>query len=226
MSDPCVVSVSHPSKQTIAVFDFDGTLTRRDSLFPFLAYVVGIGPFLLGLLLLVPAMLAYAFKRIPNWVLKERFLTYFLAGREERAFFYQAETFALTVVPKLLRPETLACLRWHQAQGHPTFLVSASMEAYLQPWAASVGIDHVLGTQIEVRHQRLTGKLLSKNCYGPEKVARLQAKLGDLNAYCIYAYGDSKGDRDMLQIATHSQYRKFYPPNMDDVGHNAHYRRK
>jgi hypothetical protein len=47
----------------------------------------------------------------------------------------------------------------------------------------------------------LTGRLLGKNCYGPEKVQRLKTLLGSLEDYVIYTYGDSKGDRELLAIA-------------------------
>ena len=45
---------------TIAVFDFDGTLTYRNSLFPFIRIAVGSPRFLWGLFLLSPVLFAYA----------------------------------------------------------------------------------------------------------------------------------------------------------------------
>jgi phosphatidylglycerophosphatase C len=88
-------------------------------------------------------------------------------------------------------------------------LVSASLEIYLLPWAKTIGLDQVIGTRLAVQNGLLTGRIIGQNCYGAEKVKRLQAVLGDLSQYCIYAYGDSRGDRELLEIATCPYYRPW-----------------
>ncbi|MGA7953290.1 MAG: HAD-IB family hydrolase, partial [Gloeobacterales cyanobacterium] len=98
--------------------------------------------------------------------------------------------------------------RWHQSQGHRTILVSASLAIYLQPWAQRMGIQDVLGTDLEVKQGRFTGKIKGKNCYGPEKLARLQ-HLINMEHCCLHAYGDSKGDRELLSVAQYPYYRTF-----------------
>ncbi|MGP1381921.1 MAG: HAD-IB family hydrolase [Thainema sp.] len=193
----------------IAVFDFDGTLTHRDSLLPFLQMLTGRWRFTWGLLVLSPMLAGYALKLIPNWRAKERLLTYFLAGISTAQLEYLGQQFAEQVLPNLLRTEAVQRLIWHQQQGHQTLIVSASLEAYLQPLAQQLGIDQVIGTRLESRNGYLTGRMLGKNCYGSEKVARLEALLGPTQQYVIHAYGDSKGDRELLAIAQHPYYRKF-----------------
>jgi phosphoserine phosphatase len=42
---------------------------------------------------------------------------------------------------------------------------------------------------------------ISKNCYGQEKVNRLLEVEPDRKNYYLYAYGDSRGDREMLAFA-------------------------
>jgi HAD superfamily hydrolase (TIGR01490 family) len=198
-----------PRAIVVAVFDFDGTLTQRDTLLPFLKMLVGRWAFWWGLVVMSPILTAYTLKLIPNWWAKEGVLRYFLSGKEQTKVYQVARKFALQKIPTLLRPDALQRLQWHQAQGHQLVLVSASLEAYLIPWAEKMGFDMVAGTQLEVKHQRLTGRILGKNCYGQQKVERLRAVLGELSQYSIYAYGDSPGDRELLAVSNYPYYRKF-----------------
>lgn len=193
----------------VAVFDFDGTLTQRDSLLPFLLIAVGPWQFWRGLVVMSPVLLGYVLKLIPNWRAKEAVLTHYLSGRTVERFFQLAQNFAIKEVPKLLRPEAIECLQWHQEQGHRTILISASWEAYLLPLTQILGFDQVIGTKLESHAGFLTGRIQGKNCYGKEKVKRLQALIGDLSDFCIYAYGDSRGDLELLEVATFAFYRKF-----------------
>ena len=193
----------------VAVFDFDGTLTQRDTLLPFFRFVVGRSRFLWGIIRMSPVLLGYTLKLIPNWRAKESLLTYFLGGQSEKQSCHIAEKFAVQKIPALLRTETVERLLWHQAQNHQTILVSASLEIYLLPWAKTMGFDQVMGTRLAVRNGRLTGIIIGQNCYGAEKVKRLQAVLGELSQYCIYAYGDSRGDRELLEIANYPYYRPW-----------------
>jgi phosphatidylglycerophosphatase C len=193
----------------VAVFDFDGTLTRRDTLLPFLRLVAGRSRFWLGIIFMSPVLAGYALKLIPNWRAKESLLTHFLGGRPERQSCHIAEQFAIKEIPNQLRTETVKRLLWHQSQNHQTILVSASLEIYLLPWAKTMGFDQAIGTQLDVQNGRITGRILGRNCYGAEKVKRLQAVLGDLSQYCIYAYGDSRGDRELLEVANYPYYRPW-----------------
>jgi phosphatidylglycerophosphatase C len=207
---------SSPELPAVAVFDFDGTLTTRDSFFPFLRMAVGRSRFYFGLLMVSGILAAYAVGLMKNWRAKEAVVKHFIGGWPAAKLQPLGETFAQQHIAKLLRPEAIARLHWHQSQGHQTILVSASMEIYLFPWAKAMGFDRVIGTQLETVDGIITGRFQGRNCYGPEKVDRLQAVLGDLSQYCIYAYGDSKGDRELLAAAAYPYYRTFA-----DVRHSA-----
>ncbi len=193
----------------VAVFDFDGTLTRRDSLLPFLHWAVGRFRFWWGILVLSPMLLRYALRLIPNWRAKEAMLSYFFANWSEERLDKVGQRFAVQVLPQLLRPEALQRVRWHQEQQHHLVILSASLEAYLRPLGESMGFDHVISTRLEVQWGIVSGRILGKNCYGQEKVERLKAYLGDLSEYCLYAYGDSLGDRELLNAANYPYYRTF-----------------
>ena len=80
-------------------------------------------------------------------------------------------------------------------------LVSASPELYVTPIGRRLGFDTVLATRLEVGADgRLTGRLQGANCRGPEKVMRLREWRGE-GLSIDYAYGDSAGDREMLDLA-------------------------
>jgi phosphatidylglycerophosphatase C len=209
-SAPRLAYKASPPKESpvVAAFDFDGTLTRRDSFLPFLSAIAGRRRFILGMVYLSPVLIGYALKRIPNWQAKEAMLSYFLAGMSVSQLERLSQRFAEQTLPKLLRPEAVARLRWHQQQGHTTLLVSASLEIYLRPLAAHMNIDQVIGTRLESHAERFSGRILGKNCYGPEKSIRLQPWISHSQSV-LYAYGDSRGDHELLAAAQFPYYRRF-----------------
>jgi phosphoserine phosphatase len=77
------------------------------------------------------------------------------------------------------------------------------------PWAAGEGITEVIGNPAELRDGRVTGRLAGVNCYGPEKVRRLLALNPERESYTLFAYGDGRGDRELLAAANHAYYRRF-----------------
>jgi HAD superfamily hydrolase (TIGR01490 family) len=195
------------SQPVVAVFDFDGTIMRGDSLRSFLLAVVGAPRWWGGLIVLSPRLLLYMLGMIPAWRVKEIVLTHFFAGWPEDQLRAAAEKFATDELSQLVKPAALERLRWHQQQRHHTILISASPELYLRPWARSVGIDEISCTRLATEQGVITGRILGKNCRGPEKVERLLALLGDRSRYCICAYGDSDGDKELLALADHAYYR-------------------
>lgn len=196
----------------VAVFDLDGTLLKRDSLLLLARSTRPRPQLVMPILRFFPYLLIHRLKLIDNQKLKSKFIKIFLAHHSYGALLNFAAAAFCEQLQHGLNPVALQRLRWHQDQGHWTVLVTASPEFYVQPLAKSLGFDQVLATQLQVKSDRLTGKFLRPNCYGPEKVRRLRASLGDLSQYTLYAYGDSRGDRELLQIATYPYYRKFQDP--------------
>jgi HAD superfamily hydrolase (TIGR01490 family) len=114
------------------------------------------------------------------------------------------QAFARKRIPALIRPKRLKILQNHLDQGHRCILISASIELYTHPWAEAAGFSNALTSQLEVDNEgKITGKLKGKNCRGPEKVRRLEELLGPKSDYILYAYGDSAGDRQLLEVADH-----------------------
>nr|WP_227672331.1 HAD family hydrolase [Komagataeibacter sp. FXV3] len=193
-----------PVSRKLAVFDFDGTLTRHDSLIPFLHAVRGSVRLGYGMMKSLPWLVGYALKCIPNDTAKQRLLRYTLGGLPLDRLQEAGRAFAHNRIPTMLRPDMMARLRQHQAQGDDCILLSASLDLYLVPWARMVGFHNVLCSSLEMnKKQRVTGQLKGNNCYGTEKVRRIKeyiSRPGCCYGY-ITAYGDSSGDIPLLKFS-------------------------
>jgi phosphatidylglycerophosphatase C len=194
--------------QQIAFFDFDGTITTKDTLLEFIKYSRGSFRFYAGFLLNSPWLVAYRLKVISNQKAKERIFKWFFRGCPLPAFQEQCQRFADAVIPELIRPKALEEIQKLQASGVTVVIVSASPENWIRPWADLRSIE-CLGTRLEVRDNALTGKIVQRNCHGEEKCARIRERF-QLGEYTdIYAYGDTSGDKPMLALAAISFYKPF-----------------
>ena len=193
---------------TLALFDFDGTITTDDSLIKFIRFVVGDTKFIWGMILLSPMLTAYKLKLIPNYKAKQYMLSYFFKGMDEEKFMQVANEYSLSHIDTILRPKAMEKIAWHKEQGHKIVIVSASIECWLKPWCDKNDLD-LIATKLEIQDGIVTGKFLTKNCYGIEKANRVNERY-DLSEYDhIYAYGDSRGDRELLELADESFYKPF-----------------
>ena len=181
----------------VFAFDFDGTLTTRDTLLAFIRYACGTPRFLLGFLLHAPLLVLMKLRLYSNGKAKQRLFTWFFRGMPLETFDALCQSFARTH-RHLLRPETVRLLQQALSEGAEVLVVSASIDNWVQPFFPTVT---VLGTQIEVIDGRLTGHFLTPNCYGQEKVRRILALHPERSAYRLTAYGDSRGDRELLAFA-------------------------
>lgn len=208
-------------KEKIYCFDFDGTLTTRDTLLEIIRYDAGTWPMLLGFLLYSPLLVLMKLHLFPNWKAKQLIFSYFFKHRSLESFDDMCCRFAQTH-QDLLRPHIIDLVRKAIEAHHRVFIVSASIENWVRPFLKLQGIEgvEVLGTQIAHKDNLLTGRFCSANCYGEEKVHRICQALTrtldngkgvtsfsfDRTHYYIYAYGDSRGDREMLAFADKGYY--------------------
>jgi phosphatidylglycerophosphatase C len=196
------------ARRPLVAFDFDGTLTVRDSFNAFLVWRAGPFGAAWRALTLVPAALAYLVHR-DRGVLKAALVRAFLRGVETETLNADAEAFAAGAFARLMRPDALE--RWEDwgRQGAERVIVTASPEPVVAPFAARLGADRLIGTRLAMDARgRLTGALDGPNCRGAEKVARLEAVYGP-GLRLAAAYGDTSGDIDMLGIAEIPSYRGF-----------------
>ena len=200
-------------RRVVAAFDFDGTLTDRDTLVPFLVRAFGRARVIATFTALAPTGLGFLLRRVSIDEFKRRVLRRLVAGAPADPARALGRAHASAIAP-WLRPDALRRVEWHRAQGHRVVLVSSTLDLYLDHVAARVGFDHVMCSRLEVRRdaagiERFTGELEGTDCTGVEKLRRLAGWLGELDAVELHAYGDSAGDRELLAAADHAHYRPF-----------------
>ncbi|WP_019024528.1 MULTISPECIES: HAD family hydrolase [unclassified Thioalkalivibrio] len=193
--------------QRIVLFDFDGTLTRHDTLFPFLRFALGTPRFLASLPGCLPTLAGFARGRIANQVAKEAVLQRMIGGASLDDLQARGRAFADHVLDRLLRPAGMERLHHHQAAGDTCVLVSASLDLWLRPWAERHGLTDVICSRLAVDdHGYVSGHLEGTNCQGAAKPAAIASWLGrfdpDTPVDLYAAYGDSAGDEPMLQMVT------------------------
>jgi phosphatidylglycerophosphatase C len=192
----------------LVLFDFDGTITTDDSLIKFIRFVVGDVKTVWGLLLLSPMLVTYKLKLIPNYKAKHWMISYFFKGMGENEFTRAASEYSLNHIDTILRPKAMEKIAWHKGQGHKVTVVSASIECWVKPWCDKNDLD-LIATKIETKDGIVTGKFLTKNCYGREKANRIQERYNLSKYEYIYAYGDTRGDKELLELADESFYKPF-----------------
>jgi len=198
------------NSKVVAAFDFDGTISYCDTLIPFLWTITGSLQTGKNLFNDIPFFVSYRLGKKTRQETKEKILTRFLKDKLFTEIQEKGERFSARFLPKLLRHNALNRLNWHRSLGHNLVLVSANLETYLKPWALKNGFDHLIASKLEVSPEGLvTGKLQGKNCWGSEKTRRLLELLGPKENFSLYAYGDSRGDLELLQLADYPFYRTF-----------------
>jgi phosphatidylglycerophosphatase C len=192
----------------VVAFDFDGTLTIRDSFTAFLKWRVGPRRHAIGLLRLIPAALVYVVRRDRGRI-KAAAVREFLRGVSRAQLETEARAFAEQQSRSLLRPDAVsAWKRWRGARVR-LVIVTASPTLVVAPFARGLGADLLIGTELAFDDQdRVTGGFASPNCRGPEKMKRLKAAFGD-GLVLRAAYGDTSGDREMITAAEIAGYRVF-----------------
>ncbi len=196
----------------IAFFDFDGTITTKDTLLEFIKYSKGKPRFYLGFLLSSPWIMAYKLKIISNQKAKERVLRFFFRSAPVGTFQQSCDAFAANVLPDLLRPKALHEIDQLKKNGYTIVIVSASPENWIRKWSDQMGLGLLatkLGTTSASGVQKLTGNIQDANCYGQEKVRRINEAYTLTDYNDIYTYGDTSGDRPMLRLGTISFYKPF-----------------
>lgn len=188
------------NKRVIAAFDFDGTITTKDTLFDFIRFYHGQSKFLCGLLVVSPILICFKLGFITNEKAKQKLFSHFFKGTSINEFNDFCHSYA-DRINTFCYQSTIKQLRKHQNQNDEIVLISASIENWIKPWASAHSIKRVLATQIEVKNGLITGRFSSKNCYGQEKVNRLKKTYPNRDEYILYAYGDSSGDKELLAFA-------------------------
>ena len=194
----------------IYAFDFDGTLTTKDTLLEFIRFAKGSGQMFRVFLLFSPLLLLMKLHLYPNWKAKQQLFSYFFKGTNIDDFNALCTRFA-EQNKHLLRPAGIEKVRQAIEEEQATVLIiSASIDNWVRPFFDEIDKKiQVLGTQIGTEGGRLTGQFTTKNCYGQEKVNRLTVLYPHREAYDLIAFGDSRGDKELLDFADKGFYKPF-----------------
>ena len=199
----------------IYAFDFDGTLTTKDTLLEFIRFAKGTLAFGLGFMRYAHLLVLMKLGLYPNWKAKQKVFAHFFKDMTIEEFDAICQEFAASS-RHLLRPKGIEAINQALSEGSEVLIISASIDNWVQPFFASQSGKaerfpqvKVLGTQIEIIDGKLTGHFLTKNCYGEEKVNRLKAIYPNRWDYHLTAFGDSHGDKELLDFADESYFKPF-----------------
>jgi phosphatidylglycerophosphatase C len=195
-------------KREIAFFDFDGTITAKDSLLEFIKFSCGDFRFYLGFLFNLPYLIGYKLRFMSNQSAKEKILRFFFDGTSVEVFKEYCARFTKDVLPNLIRSKALEEIQRLKQKNTIVVVVSASPEDWIIDWANQLHLE-LIASKLEAFNGKLTGKILGKNCHGNEKVTRINELYDLSNYYIVAAYGDSKGDKPMLNLAEKAYYKPF-----------------
>lgn len=186
--------------KTLALFDFDGTLYKKDSLIEFTKFYKGKFPFYLGIIILTPILVAMKLKVISNEKAKKKFISYFFKNENYLDFKTKATKFSLTKIEPNLNSKIHSEFKNHIHFKNTIYIVTASFPEWIEPWSNNYNVE-VIGTRLEVIDNKITGNLFTKNCYGKEKVNRIKQIINPKDFDKIYCYGSGKGDYEMLNLS-------------------------
>ncbi len=193
----------------INVFDFDGTITTKDTFALFLRYYVGLFGWAWRIISLVPVFLAYGIKLIDRHAVKKHVINRFFKGQPIAKVEQKAQTFAHTVIPTLIRPGALKELNTRKKDPESLYICSASITPYLRAWGETQNIHNILATELEVEDGVCTGRIKGWNVWGSGKIRRILAEFSPKSVKINHAYGDTRGDKEMLHAAEVSHWRPF-----------------
>lgn len=187
----------------LAFFDVDGTLTWIDTFVPYCMLALLYRPRrVFALKPLLKACIDFCGGRIQGQEVKESFLHAFLGGATRTEIERWNRIFYRLVFSQIIRREVFEKLQQHKQTGDRVYLVSASPDIYLKPLARKWRLDGVICTVLEWKDDILTGRIVGRNCQGEEKAKRIKTLFTEKELAGSFAYGNSGGDRQLLELAT------------------------
>ena len=190
------------------LFDFDGTLTYKDTMFLFLKFY-NPAKYSFQFLKHVPLFVLLKLKLANAEAVKKSFISSILEGESKYQIEKKAKLFFEENYPSLFRENALDFINNINRENTESYIVSASLDIWVKPFAEKFDMK-LLATNAEFLDDIFTGKFIGKNCNKDEKVSRIEAELGDKKFDKIIAFGDTSGDKPMFKFANESHYRFFH----------------
>jgi phosphatidylglycerophosphatase C len=186
---------------SLAFFDFDGTLTTEDTILP-------LGMFLtrtksrryLAAARLLALMALLKARVISNDRFKRRFCELLLKGEASDRIDALCRAFADQYVQRILNEPVVRRFREHRRAGDEVYIVSSNFGFVLRALERQLPADGVIATEPDVESGQYTGRLRGAACDGAEKLSRVVSRFGPERVRQAAAYGDSRGDRPLLEF--------------------------
>lgn len=190
----------------LALFDFDGTITDRETMPDFMVASVRPGRLVAGKILLLPLVVGYRLGIISGSAIRAAICWFGFRGIPAAELERHGAEFARTVLPSTIRPEALERITWHQERGDRVVVVSGGLDLYLTHWARAHGLD-VVCSSLEQHRGHFTGFYRGSQCVKGEKVRRVRQRYPVDTFGKVFAYGDTPEDYELLAIAHEAYYR-------------------
>ena len=195
-------------KTALALFDFDGTISSKDSFVAFMKFTHGTPVFVFRMAMGFLTFFGWKIGLVKSHYTKVKALRSFYKGWTEEQMNDARKRFTSEVIPTILFPKAPEKIAWHKGQGHRVIVVTASCGEWLIDWTEQMNLE-IICTEMELENGVYTGELSKPNCRGKEKVNRIKQHLNLEDYSEVYAYGNDHGDNQMLAIADHPHFREF-----------------
>lgn len=178
----------------IAVFDLDGTITRRDTFVPYLQGWLQRYPARRRRFAVFASLLRFLVSGLERGRLKSDLLRVCMGGAERAAVDAWSDEFVAGLDHGSLCPGALTAIARHRADGDRLVLLSASVDLYVPKIGRRLGFDETICTGVAWRDGRLDGGLTTPNRRGDEKRHCVEALRQRNPGARIAAYGNSRSD--------------------------------
>lgn len=189
-------------------FDFDGTLTYKDTMFMYLKFYDPT-KFRLQFLKHVPLFVLLKFKLAETEKVKKSFIGSILKGQTQEKIEKKAKQFFEEYYPHIIRENALDFIQNINRDNTKSLLVTASLDIWTKPFADAFKME-LVATKAEFQNGIFTGNFIGKNCNGKEKLVRIKAEINDVKYDKTIAFGDTSGDKPMLKWANEGHYQFFH----------------
>ena len=198
---------------SIAVFDVDNTLLKGDSLY--LAAIKSNSPIQLiwYSLNFIPYLIAWKLRFIKTEKVKEIFLKRFkICQKFNLEIINNNHNWFLRYLKNMIRKDALDRINMHKEKGDKIILCSASPDMILEPLAKYLNVEIISTNLLKINNQWIP-EIKGLNCKGYEKLRRIEKQYGCIRNENLEVYGDSIGDKEILNAASIPHYRNFsdYP---------------
>lgn len=190
------------------LFDFDGTLTEKDTLFLFLRFS-NPKEFKFQFLKHIPLFILVKLQLSDAETVKKHFIASLLKGKTKTFLEKKAQEFFDIYYPKIFREKALEFFENINRENTESIIVTASLDIWVKPFAEKLGMI-LLATQAEFENDIFTGNFSTPNCNGKEKVIRIKQEISGKKYDKIIAFGDTSGDKAMLNFSDESHYEFFH----------------